>query len=314
MQIRVLHTLGLTVLLSAIGTSAFAQATTSGQAAQTSPPASTSTTTDTRPATTTKDGDTGLWFVPTGEILPAKKYSVSAYRVNFDRNQGFTDVSDWPVTFGFGVADRAEIFGAWTVVRRIDRDVRPLFVSTEPVAGGLVNEAPFVRQGWSDNQLGDLWLGAKVNLTSQWRQQPLAFAVRGLVKVPTAKTKDEGVGTGEMDVAFDVIASKEVNERVEFSGYGGFIFRGDPEGIDLANGLRYGFGVGVPSRKSLRFTAELHGESYLSDSVTIQSPMATPLIAADGTAPPLVTNLDSPINATFGLTWQGSNGVFAGAG
>ncbi|HTH03090.1 MAG TPA: hypothetical protein VL882_22605, partial [Vicinamibacterales bacterium] len=97
MQIRVLHTLGLTVLLSAVGASAFAQSTTaSSQAAQTSPPPTTST--DTRPATTTVNGDTGLWFVPTGEILPAKKWSVSAYRVNFDRNQGFTDVSDWPVT------------------------------------------------------------------------------------------------------------------------------------------------------------------------------------------------------------------------
>jgi outer membrane protein OmpA-like peptidoglycan-associated protein len=314
MQIRVLRTLGLTVLLSAVAVSTFAQSTaTTGQAAQTSPPAATSTT-DTRPATTTKDGDTGLWFVPTGEILPAKKYSVSAYRVNFDRNQGFTDVSDWPVTFGFGVADRAEIFGAWTVVRRVDRDVRPLFVSTEPVAGGLVNELPFVRQGWSDNQLGDLWVGGKINLTSQWRQQPAALAVRGMFKIPTAKTEDEGVGTGEMDFAVDFIASKEVNERVEFSGFGGFIFRGDPDNIDLANGLRWGFGVGVPSRKSLRFTAELHGESYLSDTITIEGPAASPLIAADGTAPPLVTNLDSPVNATFGLTWQGRNGVFAGAG
>ena len=235
----------------------------------------TSSDTDTRPATTTVNGDTGLWFVPTGEIVPAKKWSLSAYRVNFDRNQGFTDVSDWPVTFAFGVADRAEIFGAWTLVRRVDRDVRPLFVSTEPVAGGLVNELPFVRQGWSDNQLGDLWVGGKVNLTSQWRQQPLAFAVRGMVKIPTAKTEDEGVGTGETDVAVDVIASKEVNERVEFSGFGGFIFRGDPDNIDLANGLRWGVGVGVPSRKSLRFTAELHGERYLSDSITIEGPAQT---------------------------------------
>jgi hypothetical protein len=93
----------------------------------------------TRPATTTINGDTGLWFVPTGEVLPAKKWSLSAYRVNFDRDQGFTDVSDWPLTFGIGAGDRAEIFGAWTLVRRIDRDVRPLFVSTEPVAGGVVN-------------------------------------------------------------------------------------------------------------------------------------------------------------------------------
>ena len=73
-------------------------------AAQTSaqtPPA------DTRPATTTTSGDTGLWFVPTGEILPARNWSISAYRINFDYDQGFTDVSRWPVTFGVGLGDRA---------------------------------------------------------------------------------------------------------------------------------------------------------------------------------------------------------------
>ena len=185
------------------------------------------------------------------------------------------------MTFGVGLGDRAEIFGAWTLVRRIDRDVRPLFVSTNSVAGGLVNEYPFVRQGWSDNQLGDLWLGAKINLTSQWRQQPAAFAVRGMIKLPTAKDDDAGVGTGQMDFAFDGIVSKEVNQHVEVSGYGGFIFRGDPDGIDISNGLRWGVGVGVPSRKSLRFTGELHGERYLSDSVTIES-LPTPLLARTG--------------------------------
>jgi len=315
MQTRILQTLGLTGLLCVAGTSAFAQSATAqtaaGQPAQTTTPSSMPT--ETRPATTTVNGDTGLWFVPTGEVLPAKKWSLSAYRVNFDRDQGFTDISDWPVTFGVGLGDRAEIFGAWTLVRRVDRDVRPLFVSTNSVAGGLVNEYPFVRQGWSDNQLGDLWLGAKVNLTSQWRQQPAAFAVRGMIKLPTAKDTDAGVGTGQMDFAFDGIVSKEVNQHVEVSGYGGFIFRGDPDGIDISNGLRWGVGLGVPSRKSLRFTGELHGERYLSDSVTIEA-LPTPLLAEDGTAPPLVTDLNSPVNATLGVTWQGKNGVFAGAG
>src|SRR6476620_6375775 len=114
MQIRFVHSLGLTILLSSMGASAFAQSTATGQTPQTSAPAAT-TPSETRPATTTVDGDTGLWFVPTGEILPAKKWSLSVYRVNFDRDQGFTDVSDWPLTVGVGVADRAEIFGAWTL-------------------------------------------------------------------------------------------------------------------------------------------------------------------------------------------------------
>src|SRR3954471_16173940 len=110
MPMRGFRTISLATLFCAAGASAFAQ-TPAGQTGQTNAPAP--TTVDTRPATTTVNGDTGLWFVPTGEILPAKKWSLSAYRVNFDRDQGFTDVSDWPVTFGFGLADRAEIFGAF---------------------------------------------------------------------------------------------------------------------------------------------------------------------------------------------------------
>ena len=108
--------------------------------------------------------------------------------------------------------------------------MRPLFVPEQPIAGGVVNEDPFVRQGWSDNQLGDFWLGAKINLTSQWRQQPAAFAMRGMVKLPTAKDDNEGVGTGKADFLIDAIVSKEVNARVEWSGYLGSICAGTRTG------------------------------------------------------------------------------------
>src|SRR5918993_3088262 len=158
----------------------------------------TSDTVETRPATTTFMGDTGLWYVPTGEVLPRKKWSMSAYRVNFDDNQGFSDISNWPLTFAFGVADRAEIFGSWVLVSRIDRDIRPLFLSSIPRAGGLVPQHPLMNDTWNGNNLGDLWLGAKVNLTSQWRQQPAAFGLRGMVKIPTGD-KDGGASTRQAD-------------------------------------------------------------------------------------------------------------------
>ena len=303
-------------------TAASAQSSTSGttpgqSGTATQPPASTQSTppqdvtampVETRPATTTYMGDTGLWFVPTGDILPARRWSVSAYRVNFDYNQGFTDVSNWPITIGVGLGDRAELFAAATVIRRIDRDVRPLFTA-DPQSGGVVNEYPFVSDGWSGNQFGDVWLGAKVNLTSQWRQQPAAFALRGMVKLPTASDEDEGVGTGKLDFTIDAIASKEVNERVEFSGFAGMIFRGDPDGADLSNGFRWGVGAGFPTRRNLRLTAELFGEAYLDDSLTL----TRTLTGTDGTLAPGTTNLDSPFNAALGLTWIGNN-MFAGAG
>ena len=168
------------------------------------PPAPAAAPTDVRPATTTFMGDTGLWYVPTAEILPARKWSVSGYRVNFDDNQGFTDVSNWPVTFGFGVRDRVELFGSFVVVNRIDRDVRPLFLAAASAAqlganrqaGGFVPQNPLARSAWSGNQVGDLWAGAKFNLWSEWRQQPAALAIRAMVKAPTGDT-DSGASTGQ---------------------------------------------------------------------------------------------------------------------
>src|SRR5262245_56772805 len=93
-------------------------------ASQPSSSSSFSTSASTRPATTTFFGDTGLWFVPTGEVLPHGKWSVSGYRRGTNYIQGYTNVGDFAGTFAFGLRDRAEIFGSFLVDTRIDRDVR----------------------------------------------------------------------------------------------------------------------------------------------------------------------------------------------
>ena len=282
------------------------------QTPQTPPPAAqeppaTQAPAETRPATTTYWGDTGLWFVPTGEVLPDKRWSFSLYRTNFDFEQGFTDVSVWPITFGYGLRDRAELFAAIRAVTRIDRDTRPIFLSN---GGGLLNEYPFVREGWSGNDFGDLYIGAKINLLSEHRQQPVALALRGTLKLPTG-SDDEGAGTGETDWYFDFMVSKELNERVELSAFGGFARRGDPDNISLTDGFRWGFGAGFPTRKNLRLTAELHGESYFDDTVTATAGLLT---GEDGSLSPALTPITSPVNASIGLTWQHSNGFFIGGG
>ena len=267
-------------------------------------PNSPATAVETRRATTTTAGDTGLWFLPTGEVLPAHKWSISAYRVNFDYEQGFTDVSNLPLTWAVGVENRLELFGALTLVRRIDRDVRPLFFPTAAAAsisnGGVVNEYPFATQSWTGNKLGDFWVGAKVNLTSERRQARAAFAVRGMVKVPS----DGTVSTGKVDFALDAVLSKETAQRIELSSLGGFIVRSDPDQYQLLNGLRWGFGVGFPTRKSLRLTVEVHGEEYFGNAVELQVPSILPPASEQ----------DGPLNVSLGLTWLGARGLFAGAG
>ena len=142
---------------------AFAQAASQ----QTPPPASSD---ETRPATTTFLGDTGLWFVPTAENLPPKRWSVSAYYYNFDRQEGFTDVGNFIGTFGYGINRHFELFGSVRAVTRIDRDFRPLYDYSN-AAGGPVNEHPLVSDGWSGTQFGDIFLGGKFNLLSEYRPE-----------------------------------------------------------------------------------------------------------------------------------------------
>ena len=98
-----------------------------------------------RPSTTTVTGDTGLWFVPTADVLARGMVSASGYRAGFNYTQGFTNVGEFRGTFAVGAFNRTEIFGALTFDRRVDRDVRPVFTSNQDV-GGLVLNYPLVNQ------------------------------------------------------------------------------------------------------------------------------------------------------------------------
>src|SRR5690348_1871484 len=101
------------------------------------------TPSDTRPATPTFTGDTGLWFVPTADVLARGKWSVSGYRASFNYQPGFANVGLFGGTFAVGLADRFELFGSLEADKRIDRDLRPIFVS-DPRVGGVLANAPFM--------------------------------------------------------------------------------------------------------------------------------------------------------------------------
>jgi outer membrane protein OmpA-like peptidoglycan-associated protein len=168
--------------------------------------------TEDRPATTSLTGDTGIWFVSTGEVLPAKRVSFSFARTESDFDQGFTDVSSWPVSVGVGIGGRAEVFGSLRTVTRVDRDTRPLFFQgSDNEPGGLVNEFPSTRESWSGNKFGDLLIGGKINLLSEQRRQPLALAVRATTKIPTGD-QDSGASTGSWDWFLD---AKEATQTLE---------------------------------------------------------------------------------------------------
>jgi outer membrane protein OmpA-like peptidoglycan-associated protein len=265
---------------------------------------------ETRPATTTFFGDTGLWFVPTGEVLPNGKWSVTVYRRGTNWVEGYTNVADFAGTFGVGIKDRAEIFGSFLVGTRIDRDVRPVFVPSHPEFGSFIDRYPRVNRYWTGDHIGDFYVGAKINLWSEARNNPAALAFRGLVKLPTAD-KDVGNGTGKADFSLDFIASKEAAKLVEVSGYAGFEGRGQPDGFDTpSSAFRWGAGVGFPSRNWLRITGELNGFMPSNDGATTTAR----LTGIDGSISPLFADTENITRATFGITAQTRKGIFFGAG
>jgi outer membrane protein OmpA-like peptidoglycan-associated protein len=302
----------LTILAVTLLSASIAGAQSNPSPASSQQPASAAASDEpSRPATTTFYGDTGLWYVPTGEVLAKGRWSGSVYRRGTNWVQGYTNVADFAGTFAVGVGDRTEVFGSFLADTRIDRDIRPIFVN-DPAFGGVIDRYPKVNQYWTGDNVGDLYLGAKFNLWSEFRQNPAAIALRGMVKVPTGKV-DAGVSTGKPDLSVDLIVSKEAAKMVEVSGYGGYEWRGKPDGFDTPGGaFRWGTGLTFPSRNFLRVVGELNGTMPSNDTASLLS--GNTLRGIDLSFPPMVSNTENITRATLGLTFQAKNGFFAGAG
>jgi outer membrane protein OmpA-like peptidoglycan-associated protein len=301
-MITTLRYLGLAGLCTLV--SATANAQTVGSTAQS---ASRSSDNPTRPAFTTADGDTGLWYVPTTEVLAHGKWSASGYRTSYNYVEGFSNVGDFPLTFGVGIFRGAELFGSFKAVTRIDRDIRPIFTTNADV-GGVIDRYPYMARGWSGSKVGDFLVGAKINLLSEANSKPAAVAIRGAVKLPTGD-RDAGVSTGKADTFLDLVVSKDLHGVAEITGYGGGAFRSSPSDVELSKGFRWGVGAGFPSRGPLHLTTEFNGEKPSKDAVTLSAP----IVAIDGSKAPTVSTLRSFSAATVGLTVQAPNGFFFGA-
>jgi peptidoglycan-associated lipoprotein len=259
-----------------------------------------------RPALPTIYGDTGFWHLPTAETLPSKRMSFSLFRANWDLRQGLTDVGQIGLTGAVGLGDRAEVFASWGVVR-VDRDLRPYFVPTDDRFGGVAQDFPYMRRGWSETLGGPLLLGGKVNFISQSRGDAMALALRVTGSFPVGA--DWG-GTNAAIGQVDLVTSKEFNKQFEVTGTIGGIFRADPDEFDLGDGMAWGFGARFPSRSRFSGLAEVRGQWNVSQSLTLK----TPLVGEDGSVPPAVSYIDDPQHINLGVVYQAPKGWFAHTG
>ena len=260
-----------------------------------------------RPATPTFFGDTGLWFVPTAETLPAGRLSFSAFRANYDRRQGLTDVNQFGLTGAVGIGDRLELFGSWRIVR-LDRDVRPVFVPSDPEFGGVSQEYPYLRRGWSENLGGPIIVGGKVSLISQSRGDAMSLAPRIMVKFPSGST---WASTNDWDYHFDLVASREFARSVELAGIAGGVIRGDSEQFRVSDGVTWGLGAQFPTRSNLRALVEWQGEFVIEKNTEV---IGGPYVAEDGSIAPRLSPISDPTNFKFGGVWNAPAGFFVHAG
>ena len=63
-----------------------------------------------------------------------------------------------------------ELYGSFKIDTRIDRDLRPLFISN-PEVGGIIASYPRVTEGWTGDNIGDFLIGVKYNLLSEADQK-----------------------------------------------------------------------------------------------------------------------------------------------
>ena len=252
---------------------------------------------DSRPGSNTIFGDTGIWFVPTGETLPKGSWSVGAQLVNFDRSEGFSDITDIGGMFAFGATDRIEIFGAFGG-RRIDADLVPVARNGQP-------QDYLINKGWSTG-IGDAWVGAKFNITSQASSNGYATALRVMAKLPAA-SMDDGLGTGKVDFQFDLIGSREFAEKIELTSAAGIKLRGQPDGYNLTPGFVWGIGGAFPSRSQFRVVGEMKGEALFDQSQTFSG--SNPAPGMPGEWDP-----DATRDLFGGFQWNATSGFYLGAG
>ena len=300
-----MRTFASALLLAAIAAApAGAQTPVAGGGRTTTPTA----TGPNRPALPTNFGDTGLWFVPTAETLPKGSVSGSVYRANFDRRQGFTDISLLGAAGAFGVGERVEVFASWNAVR-INRILRPTFVPVDRAFGGIVQDYPYVRRGWSGTLGGPTVVGAKWSLISQARGDAFSLAPRFAMQFPSGSS---WASTNDLTGMIDLVASREVG-AVELTGMAGGRLRGDPREFSVSDGMAWGLGASIPTRSPIRALVEWHGEFIFDEQALTWDPTG-PYAAEDLSVAPATSPIRDPTMFKIGGVWQAAGGFFVHSG
>ncbi len=112
----------------------------------------------------------------------------------------------------------------------------------------------------TDNQLGDLTLKAKVRFLKGRIANPLSLSGGMVVKIPTAGHSTVLRTSGEADIGFVGIASKDFSQLTAHLNIG-YFFMGNAPQVETPNEFRYAVGLDIGARPNMRFIMELAGQT-----------------------------------------------------
>lgn len=212
----------------------------------------------------TVTGGLGLIRLGTPYPLGAGKVAVGGTVMNFDRNPGDVDFFDYGVQFALGLGGRTDVFIRGSPVVRTNSvgqdpvgfpippldlfvDIYPspasrpgpLFLFAQEVPYKSYNAATEVinppGHGAFSSSSGAITLGAKVNLLSEDREDPMGLGLRGYVDIPTEEPWyntprwGERAGfSGETDIGLDLLAARRFG-MTELLVNVGYRHVGDPD-------------------------------------------------------------------------------------
>ncbi len=233
-------------------------------------------------------GTLGLFTLETGQTLPTKGISFSAYANKFSRNPGSVSILSLGWNVGIGVRDWFTFYAGWEPYRHthigkanelslrtpFDNPTQfPQFSGTmyrslgPGLRPGYVEDFPFAAN--NSGGVGEMTFGAKIGLLSEQRGHPFSLSVRNDFIVPT-RTRftdllNNGTQTGQFNYAVGVAVSRSWGNVVTLAGNIGYRFTRDPRNsagthsMTQADQLRVGAGFILFPESRIQFLSEYTG-------------------------------------------------------
>ena len=236
-------------------------------------------------------GGLGLFTLEVGDTLPRKAFGASVYVNRFAREPGSVTVLSLGFNVSYGISDQVTTFLQFEPHRhyhvsrpgRLSLNSLPsnpqfggtIYRSLTPVPGsapGYVEDFPFVSH--NGGGAGEVTLGLKFGLLSEWRGDPVSFGVRTDFIIPTRTTLSDLLDTqgqtGQFNFGLNMALSKTFRRTVTGTFNWGYRFTRDPRVDDLvamtqADQMRFGLGFLIFPEKRVQLMSEYNALVFVGD-------------------------------------------------